>query len=221
MEAFPEPPAEIDSPTRPSSRDWYLLGAAACMLGSWLPITIGGILDADPLLYLGVVSLYFGVGWAFPGILVGAAVKQSAEARGARHPTRAAVATAIAVGFAALVVSSAILAAMGYGDLADTDVAATAEGKERSSARGDQDEKIATVAAAARLRSSRSGGVSYVLCQKAGAICVVSYGALTCELWLVEQVNGVDVARPFGPRIDGHGTYDDNSPENVGCSSES
>jgi hypothetical protein len=229
VEAFPELPAETSSTSRPSSRDWCLIGAAASLLGSWLTIAVGGLLDVLPLLYVGVVGMYLGVGWVVPGTLVGVAVKQSAESRGARHPTRVAVATGIGVGFAALVMSSAILAAVGAGDLAETTetdnrvptLGIATEADDRGAAVRTQDEKIALVAATARLRSSRHGGVSYVVCQKTGDFCVVSYGALTCQLWRLEHLNGVDVAQPIGLRMNGHGMYDEDHPESVACSSES
>jgi hypothetical protein len=207
------------------SRDRLLLLATASLVGPCAIIAIGGIADATALLYVGVVSVYLGLSWVVPGTLVGVATKQSAERRGSRHPTRLAVVIGIAVGFAALVVTAGVMAAAGLGELpADRETGSTGGTDEQpetdgpGQAVGTRDEKIALVASAARPQGTRSGGVSYVVCQQAGGMCVVTYGGSACQLWLVQHVEGRDVARAIGAPFTGqYGMDDEDRPERVAC----
>jgi hypothetical protein len=45
----------------------------------------------------------------------------------------------------------------------------------------------------------------------------VEYSAPDGQFWVVESVNGVDMAKPDGPLSEGHGTYDEDNPDAIGC----
>jgi hypothetical protein len=91
---------------------------------------------------------------------------------------------------------------------------------ERGSALGDQKERIALVRAAAAKRTA-NGRVTSVFCQSENSGCVVTYvveyAAPDCQFWFVANVGGAAVAEPDGPLSEGHGTYDEDNPDAIGC----
>ena len=91
---------------------------------------------------------------------------------------------------------------------------------ERGTAVSDQEGRIALVRAAAG-KQRANGRVTSVFCQSKNSGCVVTfkveYSAPDCQFWVVESVNGVDVAKPDGPLSEGQGTYDEDNPDAIGC----
>ena len=91
---------------------------------------------------------------------------------------------------------------------------------ERGTAITHQEDRIAAVRAAA-VKQTANGTVTSVFCQSENSGCVVTfkveYSAPDCQFWVVESVNGVDVAKPDGPLREGHGTYDEDDPDTIGC----
>jgi hypothetical protein len=84
----------------------------------------------------------------------------------------------------------------------------------------DQAGRIALVQAAAG-KQTANGRVTSVFCQSESSGCVVTfkveYSAPDCQFWVVKRVDGVDVAKPDGPIREGHGTYDEDDPDAIGC----
>jgi hypothetical protein len=93
---------------------------------------------------------------------------------------------------------------------------------ERGSPVGDQAERIALVRAAAD-KQTANGRVTSVFCESENNGCVVTYvveyAAPDCQFWVIENVGGADVAKPDGPLTEGHGTYDEDDPDTIGCDS--
>lgn len=86
---------------------------------------------------------------------------------------------------------------------------------------GNQSERTSLVTQALLRRRTKFGPAIWVRCEKSGnGYCAVTYDAPACQWWVVENVNGVDRARPFDkPSEGGHGTYDEES-DSIGCSWE-
>jgi hypothetical protein len=91
---------------------------------------------------------------------------------------------------------------------------------QRGPALSDQEGRIALVRTAAG-KQTANGRVTSVFCQSENSGCVVTfkveYSAPDCQFWVVESVNGVDIAKPDGPLSEGHGTYDEDNPDAIGC----
>ena len=58
-----------------------MLIAAACLVVTWVPLTIGVVFDVYPLYYAGVLSAYVGLSWLLPATFIGIAARDWAEAQ--------------------------------------------------------------------------------------------------------------------------------------------
>jgi hypothetical protein len=205
-------PRLADNPRR---RRWLLLAAAACLVGSWVPLAVGAAFDVYGLLVWGVVSLYLGVGWVLPGVLVGVAAGDRARARHKRHPTWVGVAMGAASTIAFLILA-ALLAASGL----DSDTATTTSQtstQQLEPATSSRSDRVSLVMAAAQRKRATMGPVVWVECSKSTNFCAVAFEPPACQLWIVENVDGVDTPKPIGLAIEGgNGTYDE-ARDSVGC----
>jgi hypothetical protein len=163
-------------------------------------------------MWWGVVSSYLGISWLVPGACAGAAATQWGKDRGVKRPN--------ALGFiagpivtAGLLVLVAVTIAAFWGE----DAASTRD-VERRPAIGNQSERTSLVTQALLKRRTRFGPAIWVMCEKSSeSMCAVTYDAPACQWWVVENVNGVDRARPFdAPSEGGQGTYDEES-DSIGC----
>jgi hypothetical protein len=205
-------PRPADNPRR---RRWLLLAAAACLVASWLPLAVGAALDVYALEYWGVVTLYLGLGWLAPGILVGAAAGDRARARRKAHPTRASIAVGVAATVGFLVLGATLGAAAGL----ESEPGQTNTTDETRPATSTKSDRVSLVMAAAQKRRATSGPVIWVECSRSTNFCAVAFDPPACQLWVVENVDGVDKPKPVGLAIEGgSGTYDEVS-DSIGCRS--
>jgi len=175
---------------------------------------VGGALDVFPLAWWGVASAYLGISWLVPGACAGAAAEQWGKDRGVKRPNALGFTVGPLVSVGLLLLVALILAAF-WGDEAGR----TQEVKRRP-AIGNQSERTSLVTQALlKRRTTRFGPAIWVMCEKSSeARCAVTYDAPACQWWVVENVNGVDKARPDGPPSEGgRGTYDEES-DSIGCS---
>jgi hypothetical protein len=97
--------------------------------------------------------------------------------------------------------------------------ASPTQGVERRAAVGSQSERTSLVTQALLTRRTRFGPAIWIMCEKSSeSMCAVTYDAPACQWWVVENVDGVDTARPVGsPSQGGQGTYNEES-DSIGCS---
>jgi hypothetical protein len=199
--------------SRIRERDPYLFGAILCLAATW-PALVGVFLGLYPLIWWSVVTAYVGISWLAPGVLAGASATRRAKARSARRPNLRGVLVGFASSLGLLVVLSSFLAAAGLGDVESDSTEVRG-----SPAKSDQQGRVSLVTQATLKRPrNRFGPVISVYCGKSNdSLCVVTYDAPACQLWVVENVDDVDAARPFEtPSEGGFGTYDESRGE-VGC----
>jgi hypothetical protein len=176
------------------------IAAAACLVATWIPLAVGIALDVFPLQYWGVLSGYIGLSWLAPAVCLGLATTEWAKLRGRTHATASGIASGIGAGVILLVGVASIMAA---GGLAETD-----ETSDAKPALGDQAARTALVMAAARHKISRFGAVDAAACgADTDSLCIVTYHHPACQLWVVENVNGVDRARAVDSPAEGGRGY--------------
>jgi biotin transporter BioY len=192
-----------------TKRGRFALAATACVSATWLPLLIGAGLDLDPFRYWGVLSGYLGISWLLPGVFAGIATAEWARGRGRQRPKAVGIAVGIGAGVGLIVGWASLMVALG----AEGEDAAR---KPVAPAVSDQRGRIALVSAAAR--RTKYAHVDLVVCGRdTESLCVVTYAGPACQLWTVENVNGVDSTRPLGQPEDGaHGTYNEES-DSTGC----
>jgi hypothetical protein len=194
-----------------SSPALWVIAAAACVVATWIPLVIGLVFDVFPLVWWGVVSAYLGISWLAPAAFLGVAAAERTKQGAKSHPKVLGVASGVGAGIVALTSMALLLAAFGAGTTDEEDVA-----DEVLPAVSDHDERMSLVMSAARQKHSRFGRVDSVACGlEAESECVVTYHWPACQFWLVENVNGVDIARPLdAPSEGGRGTFREGK---VGC----
>jgi hypothetical protein len=192
-------------------RGWFALAAVACVSATWLPSLIGAGLDFDPFRYWSVLSAYLGISWLLPGVFVGIATADWARGQGRERPKAVGIAVGVGVGAGLIVGWASLMVALGAGEDAGRKPVATAP-----PVASDQRGRIVLVSAAAW--RTKYAHVDIVMCNKGSeSLCVVTYAGPACQRWTVENVNGIDKARPLGePEDGGHGTYSEER-DSIGC----
>jgi hypothetical protein len=179
------------------------MGACGCRLcrRDASGAVVGGALDVSPLVWWGIVSAYLGISWIVPGACAGAAAAQWGKDRGVRRPNAAGFTVGTIVTVSLLILLAGIVAAF-LGD-------STREAVRRP-AIGSQSERTSLVTQSLPGRRTGFGPAIWVMCERSGALCAVTYDVPACQLWIVENVNGVDKARPFSEPSEGaQGTYNE------------
>jgi hypothetical protein len=193
------------------TRDRWALAAAACLVATFPALVVGGALGVFALEWWGVVSAFLGISWLVPGACAGAAATQWGKDRGSRHPNALGFTVGPIVTVTLLVLVAVILAAFWGEDLNEPQV-------ERTPAVSDQAGRISLVTQATLDRGTRYGPAISIVCVKSDeGWCMVTYEAPACQLWVVENVDGVDKASPVDKTSEGgQGTYDE-ARDSVGC----
>ncbi len=197
--------SHLSSPAR------WVIAAAACVVVTWVPLVIGVVFDVFPLVWWGVVSAYLGISWLAPAAFLGVAAAKHAKQGDGSHPNIVGVASGVGAGIVAVFSVALLLAAFGAGTTDDEGVV-----NHVLPAVSDHDGRMSLVMAAARQKHSRFGRVDAVACGlETESECVVTYHWPACQFWVVENVKGVDIARPVdAPSEGGRGTFGEG---NVGC----
>jgi len=216
--------------SRVRERDPYLLGAVVCLAATW-PALVGVFLGVYPLIWWSVATAYLGISWLAPGVLAGTWATRREKARSARRANLRGVLVGLVSSISLLALLSTALAGAGLGDIDSDSTEVVDSGSsgvnidsyssevEGSPAKSDQQGRVSLVTQATLEQPrSRFGPVISVYCGKSSdSRCVVTYDAPACQLWVVENVDGADAARPLEtPSDGGQGTYDESRGE-VGC----
>ena len=171
-------------------RDPYLLGAIACLLATW-PALLGVSLGVYAALWWSVATAYVGISWLAPGVLLGAWAARRARTRSARRPNLRGVLVGVVSCIGLLAVLSTLLVA--------------SVGEDIDSSSNDVVESLPTLESdSTEVRGSPAIG------SQQDRVSLVTQATL-------ENVEGVDAARPIDtPSDGGHGTYNEESGE-IGC----
>jgi len=193
------------------ARDRWALGAAVCLVATFPALVVGGVLEVFALEWWGVVTAFLGISWLVPGACAGAAATQWGKDRGSRHPNALGFTVGPIVTVTLLVLVAIIIAAFWGEDLTTSHV-------ETKPAISDQAARVSLVTQATLDRRTRYGPAISIVCVKSDeGWCTVTYDAPACQLWVVENVDGVDTASPVDkPSEGGQGTYDE-ARDSVGC----
>lgn len=202
--------------------DSALLAVAgvAAVAVTLIPNALGLVFDIYLLHYWGVLSLFVGVSWLVPGVLLGVAIWLRKERAGRRAFKRAVSITAGIVAAVGLLAASVILLALGTPEsLVETESEPTqvntAPAPPPPSPQTDVERRVALVTAAAE--RAHDVRVVAVICGKttkaqeiALSTCAVTFAGPTCQLWIVTTTGAEDKPIPLGDPADGmRGSYDE------------
>ena len=195
------------------SHERWAFAAVACVVATFPALVVGRAFDVFPLVWWGVVTAYLGISWLVPGACAGAAAAQWGKDWGKKRPN--------ALGFTvgpAVTVGLLVLVAANFVAFSGEEAGSGRE-VERRPPIGSQSDRTTLVSQALLKRRTRFGPAIWVMCEKSSdGYCAVTYDAPACQWWVVENVNGVDRARPFDkPSEGGTGTYNEES-DSIGCS---